>query len=58
MIALFGCQEETSRDAKRRVQQFIKRTIEMQNDDRFNIRCQEYLEIRKKLVISRYIFRK
>jgi uncharacterized membrane protein len=28
-------QEETSRDAKRRVQQFNKGTIEMQNDDRF-----------------------
>jgi hypothetical protein len=28
-------QEETSCDAKRRVQQFIKGTIEMQNDDRF-----------------------
>jgi hypothetical protein len=28
-------QEETSRDAQRRVQQFIKGTIEMQNDDRF-----------------------
>jgi hypothetical protein len=28
-------QEETSRDTKRRVQQFIKGTIEMQNDDRF-----------------------
>jgi hypothetical protein len=28
-------QEETSRDAKRRVQHFIKGTIEMQNDDRF-----------------------
>ena len=28
-------QEETSHDTKRRVQQFIKGTIEMQNDDRF-----------------------
>jgi hypothetical protein len=28
-------QEETSHDAKRRVQQFIMGTIEMQNDDRF-----------------------
>jgi hypothetical protein len=28
-------QEETSCDTKRRVQQFIKETIEMQNDDRF-----------------------
>jgi hypothetical protein len=27
-------QEETSHDTKRRVQQFIKGTIEMQNDDR------------------------
>jgi Na+/melibiose symporter-like transporter len=29
-------QEETSCDTKRRVQQFIKGTIEMQNDERFN----------------------
>jgi hypothetical protein len=28
-------QEETSHDAERRLQQFIKGTIEMQNDDRF-----------------------
>jgi hypothetical protein len=28
-------QEETSHDTERRVQQFIKGTIEMQNDDRF-----------------------
>ncbi len=28
-------QEETSHDTKRRVQQFIKGTIKMQNDDRF-----------------------
>jgi poly-D-alanine transfer protein DltD len=28
-------QEETSHDMERRVQQFIKGTIEMQNDDRF-----------------------